>query len=358
MSHMAAALIEAASTPGQRTANLPPLPLTPTPRSRHRRSSSRVNHIPYIVEDEEPPTDERFYDKSFQESFKQAKKLMVDIRDVLGTSTLHEEPDSNVQALHAKASQLAKFRCPSTRTVGFVGDSGVGKSSLLNSLLDRAGLARTGSSGAACTCAATEYHFHDRDDFRIEVILFSQDDIDNQLSELLRAYRQYHLDDSGEEKPDHLEMEAMVASDTFNAMFRGLRDRNKARLRITQRYLVEDCDEILAVCHIGRATTDEGVVSIIDLATGAQLTKIGIVCTNSENIEAEETKRERPDLAEDIQQFLDKIESLKEQIDDANEEADECYDSDDSSTPRRQQEAKLRRLARKLSTEKLSAELK
>ncbi|KAG7103547.1 hypothetical protein HYQ46_011563 [Verticillium longisporum] len=125
-----------------------------------------------------------------------------------------------------------------------------------------------------------------------------------------------------------------------------------------QRYLVEECDEILAVCHIGRATTDAGVVSIIDLATQAKLTNIGIVCTNSENIIAEETKRERPDLADAIQQLIDNIADLKSDIDEANDAADEYDNIDDLSDSDRRQERELRQTVRKLSDQKKSEELK
>ncbi|KAG7103548.1 hypothetical protein HYQ46_011562 [Verticillium longisporum] len=91
--------------------------------------------------------------------------------------------------------------CLSTRTVGFVGDSGVGKSSLLNSLLDRPGIAKMGNNGVACTCAATEYHYHDRGDFRVEVVLFSQSEIDEQIFELLRAYQNLSSETLGSQDP-------------------------------------------------------------------------------------------------------------------------------------------------------------
>lgn len=62
---------------------------------------------------------------------------------------------------------------------------------------------------------------------------------------------------------------------------KGLRDLNSARLKITERYLL-CCDEIFAVCNIGRATTDLGVKEVFELARRASLSKIGIVCTRSD----------------------------------------------------------------------------
>lgn len=120
------------------------------------------NIIPHNIREEESPQD-RFHDPVFQQAFGNAKRLMSDLADVLGSSSLDTDPDSTMQRLHREARDLAQFQCPSSRIVGFVGDSGVGtlptlprkltwlsgsqlclgKSSLLNSLLDFRGLART-----------------------------------------------------------------------------------------------------------------------------------------------------------------------------------------------------------------------
>lgn len=61
----------------------------------------------------------------------------------------------------------------------------------------------------------------------------------------------------------------------------GLRDLNSARRNTTERYLLE-CDEIFVVAVEGRATTDEGVQSVIELAKKARLSNVGIVCTKSD----------------------------------------------------------------------------
>lgn len=61
----------------------------------------------------------------------------------------------------------------------------------------------------------------------------------------------------------------------------GLRDINSARRRITERY-IRNCDEIFAVCNIIRATTDEGVKAVVELANKASLSNVGIICTRSD----------------------------------------------------------------------------
>ena len=100
-----------------------------TSRSRsksRRRSGSHVDQPPHSVADELPPQ-ERFYEPAFQQSFSNAKHLMVNLVRVLASSSLHDEPDCAMQRLYQQASDLSRFQYPSTRTVGLVGDSGVGK---------------------------------------------------------------------------------------------------------------------------------------------------------------------------------------------------------------------------------------
>ncbi|CAI0647909.1 unnamed protein product, partial [Colletotrichum noveboracense] len=392
--------------------------LSPRPPRRSRRVS-RTNQAPHDVKDEELPHD-RFHHPDVQSAFVEAKTLMSRLAQVLGSSPLHVDPDSAIKRLHKRAKDLSRFQCPPTRTVGFVGDSGVGKSSLLNSLLHQEGLARTSNSGAACTCVVTEYHYDMRDDFQVDVELFTQDDLMEQVTHLLQSYRRFHLHaeemtvaDGLEEAKEH----AGVARDTFRALFRGrlgneaflttepegfvlwtfrrwledgvpelggshnrsskescsdfliqltseapgsqgpaiwpfvrkikvfldahilskglvlvdlpgLRDLNSARRSITERYLLE-CDEVFAVCNIGRATTDVGVASVFELARRAGLSNVGIVCTRSDDIQASEAKNDwKGQRAKRIQQLSAEVATARGQIDDIKRLLDECDDED------------------------------
>jgi hypothetical protein len=101
-------------------------------RASRRRSSSRISTVPHDVTDEDPPSDP-FHDPTFQQAFSDAKRFMSDLTAVLSSSTLHSEPDSTMRRLHEEAGNLARFICPSTRTVGFIGDSGVGEFDLTGS---------------------------------------------------------------------------------------------------------------------------------------------------------------------------------------------------------------------------------
>ncbi|KAL1845937.1 hypothetical protein Daus18300_014397 [Diaporthe australafricana] len=130
-----------------------------------------------------------------------------------------------MQGLHERVKKLSRFQPISTRTVGFVGDSGVGKSSLLNSLLDRYGLARTTNNGAACTCVVTEYHYHGEDNFIIEVDQFTTEELQDQLGELLGCYKHFHSElqreGLGQDDRNDLSEKANIAIDTFRTIFRG-----------------------------------------------------------------------------------------------------------------------------------------
>ncbi|KAI1130430.1 hypothetical protein F5Y10DRAFT_289396 [Nemania abortiva] len=185
---------------------------------------------PHNVRDETPP-DDRFNAVTFQNALGDARRLMGELANVLGGGALHREPESVMSRLHAQAQRLSGFECPSRRKIGFVGDSGAGKSSLLNSLLDCENLANTASAGAACTCVVTEYHYRQGDDCVIEIERYSLDEIRNQVKDLLLSYRHFHLHRNDldtratGEAPDKenekaTENTARLAIDKLKSMFR------------------------------------------------------------------------------------------------------------------------------------------
>lgn len=376
------------------------LAVSPPGHSR-RRSSPRLEPVNHRVEDEEPPDDE-FHRPAFQESLAHARATLENLAGVLSSSSIHLEPDSTVRRHHQEAESLSRFQPLGTRTVGLVGDSGVGKSSLINSLLDRASLARTTGRGSACTCVVTEYHFHAADNYVIDVEMFSEDELCEQLAELLGSYRAA----SGQESQE----KADIAIHTFKSMFRGklqdeewilteaeavvlsqfetwaketrrlastgtqvaetldecsslllplssepggplqpslwpyirkikvslnahilskglvlvdlpgLRDLNSARRNITQEYVV-NCHEILAICEIKRAVTDEGVRTVFEIAQQAWLERVGIICTYADDINLNEVHDDWEEAeAQPIRDLKRSLEDVDKQIDEIKEE--------------------------------------
>ncbi|KAI1124195.1 hypothetical protein F5Y10DRAFT_249982 [Nemania abortiva] len=357
-----------------------PVSLSPARRgARSRRSSSQTNLAKHDVRQETPPND-RFNIPAVQQALRDTKWLMSELANVLGR--VHIEPDSVMARIHRQTEDLAAFECPPTRTVGFVGDSGAGKSSLINSLLDCPDLARSSNGGGACTCVVTEFHFHGREEFNVVVEVFSDAELNAQIENLLQDYRHFHLNRDSFESHEiaDLERRARTASDTFETMFScrfpietvllrgsesevlstlisvardfdresmleprdgltladcsdvlmklasdtsserplwpwikkikvysnahilskglilvdlpGLHDSNSARRNITERYLLEGCDEIFVVSAEGRVTTDEGVRSVIEIANQARLSSVGIICTRSDEIKPTEALRD------------------------------------------------------------------
>lgn len=117
---------------------------SPSP-SRRRRSSSAIHRSAHRVEDEEPP-ESLFYERQVQEALNSARNITGRVARALSRSNMHQEQGSSVQAIYQQAAKLSRFEPSSCRIVGLVGDSGVGKSSLINSLLDKMDFARAVSS--------------------------------------------------------------------------------------------------------------------------------------------------------------------------------------------------------------------
>ncbi len=85
-----------------------------------------------------------------------------------------------------------------------------------------ANLGYQSNGGAACTCVVTEYRHHDRADFAIDVVLFTEDELKEQLHRMVHAYRHHHLNAAemeSEEDRKHWAAQAKLACDTLTAMF-------------------------------------------------------------------------------------------------------------------------------------------
>lgn len=113
-----------------------------------------------IREEELPPAP--VYKSRLQDGLKDVKRELGVLADMMGISPLSEKQSSDLYALYRDTKEMSMFKYPDTRTVGFIGDSGVGmafqclyrsflffpntrpgKSSLINSLLDQRSLSRS-----------------------------------------------------------------------------------------------------------------------------------------------------------------------------------------------------------------------
>ncbi|KAH7359239.1 hypothetical protein B0T11DRAFT_355895 [Plectosphaerella cucumerina] len=401
-------------------------PASPTPARPVGPPRCVVPAAVHRVEDEELPP-HRFHAPEVQVALEEARAVPRRLAEVLSGGRLHLDPATAVHRLRHQAWKLQRFAVSSKRAVGFVGDSGTGKSSLINSLLDYDGLARTSNAGGACTCVATEYIYHDRDDFVIEVELFTREEVAEQLADHLFAYRARYANndrEGGEIEAEAGAREGMVsaaalAQATFGTMFGrrvdreflcrresrdvladmtrwatemypaamgermapletarecsealervtsrcseegdegatwpyirqvkvflrshilrnglvlvdlpGLHDANVARIAVTERQL-KKCDDIFAIGRIGRAKTDDGIVSVFDLAARVGLANVGIVCTMSDDENEKEAVNDRKGQERiRLRGLHQTAENLEQQARQADREVRECAQGD------------------------------
>lgn len=84
----------------------------------------------------------------------------------------------------------------------------------------------------------TEYHFHDRNDYSIEVDYFSLEELQTQFEQLLSSLREYEsttasvLASMAAEDRENLKRKADLATSTFRASFRERLDNNPALLDV------------------------------------------------------------------------------------------------------------------------------
>lgn len=173
----------------------------------------------------EPLPRHRFFEEAYQELLRKGKKLAEDCAS--GLQECAEVDPVRAGRLVERAQALAKPDLLDTRTIAILGDSGEGKSSLINSLLNCPGLSRTGDVGEACTSVVTEFRFKPNDgasQFFMEVEYLTKSEIDETIKELLWNYRHIHLPDVSEaatsvEEYARLEREREVAWSALRAAF-------------------------------------------------------------------------------------------------------------------------------------------
>lgn len=117
----------------------------------------------------------------------------------------------------------------------------------------------------------------------------------------------------------------------------GLRDLNSARKAITERY-IRKCHQVFVVAKIDRAITDESIKDIMGLASRANLCKVDVVCTRSEEIEENQAihdwARDRAAVEKiqamqgEIRDETDEIKSLRDELDYYEEDREQLSQGD------------------------------
>lgn len=162
-----------------------------------------------------PPYREPSFECAVQTGINIAR-LIVDL--------LKKCPQEPPEKLLEEAQNLADFRVPTERRIGFVGNSGDGKSSSVNSVLDQAGLAKSEACGSAVTAFAVEFRFRPakrQSPFTLDCSLMGPTQMDTYIRDLLGDYRRIAFADREEldQNYESLQSDSRAAQDVFEAAF-------------------------------------------------------------------------------------------------------------------------------------------
>lgn len=165
--------------------------------------------------------DHPYFEAKYQRILQENKMLCWLIKD-----RLNELKDPNLDSLIRLAHKIGTTDSCATKTIAVLGDSGVGKSTLLNSLLDCSGLAKVGEIGVAVTCVPTEFKYLEGNSkkFKLEVEYQTRDEIRQTIREYVWNLQSLQLPDMNEETistKEYLQMQlnAKVANSALNIIF-------------------------------------------------------------------------------------------------------------------------------------------
>jgi hypothetical protein len=107
------------------TSETPPkTPEIEADESESERSSDADDEL-YDVRQESLPS-APIYDQRLQTGLKDVKSHLADLVHAMGASGLAHDPNSSLHKLRSDTKKISEFQYPERRTVGFIGDSGVG----------------------------------------------------------------------------------------------------------------------------------------------------------------------------------------------------------------------------------------
>ncbi|GFF64845.1 hypothetical protein IFM60648_01404 [Aspergillus lentulus] len=179
----------------------------------------------YNIRQEELPQ-VPIYDIRLQDALRNVRGELADLAQVMSRRELAQDPTTAFHELYKQTLEASRFAYPATRTVGFIGDSGMGKSSLINSILDQEGLARSSGDGAACTTVVTEFRSVNEEhpqNYTIEADFMNNAEIRELLEELLANVRKYYTDAYREVRDateqEDIKVAARRAWDTLLSLF-------------------------------------------------------------------------------------------------------------------------------------------
>lgn len=164
------------------------------------------------------------FDKDFQQVLDDLEGIGKRAQKIINDSSCNNR---RVQGCRSNAIAASSAPEPPIFNIGLFGDTGSGKSSLINSLLDMPTLAKAMSGGESCTHVVTKYRgpFEGQTkEFRVQIMYFDLKTIRGMFEEMLEHYNVFtftpkkNQDWSEEEKLEYMRQSASALK-TFRAIF-------------------------------------------------------------------------------------------------------------------------------------------
>ncbi|MCJ1479142.1 hypothetical protein MMC13_007826 [Lambiella insularis] len=221
---------------------------------------------PVSVREEQLPK-RPFFDEGLQKAIKGAQTIITHTAKALDGIDLAHDPESGLDALRKMALDSREFENDAISTIGVVGESAAGKSSLINSLLDQQEVARTDDNGSAVTSYVTEYRYrklcHEAP-FTIEAEFLTAVETANEIKELLHDYREAFKETINDQTTTPAEYEVIIrrsniALSTLQSIFSALDDVTEDLLQDKSQGAEEDILRYLQSL-VASLTWPEGVV--------------------------------------------------------------------------------------------------
>ena len=190
----------------------------------------------------DPLTEQEPEYPAYHESFKKAQRLCEEIAtDAVELLKLSTYQDSSVRDLRQRFQSCQTVKYPETKKIAIFGNSGVGKSTLINALLDSVGLASTvslknlvlasltethspkGSGGEACTTVATEFSqplLGQTKPFQAEILFYEREQVREIIKDQVEAYHLYYSEEYGPgDELEDVEEDSNTAFEAFKVLF-------------------------------------------------------------------------------------------------------------------------------------------
>ncbi|KAJ5381359.1 uncharacterized protein N7496_003787 [Penicillium cataractarum] len=132
-----------------------------------------------------------------QDSLDAVIRQLQALGTVMGRSKLAQDPSTNLYRHRKGILKVANFQYPETRIVGFIGNTGVGKSSVINSILGGNSLARTVIPPNVSMEECVEYRAVDEEHqkpYTVEVDFMDPKEMKGFLEDHLQSYRRWYFE--------------------------------------------------------------------------------------------------------------------------------------------------------------------